>query len=196
MSLTTLEREASVIYAKQFYDLDTYVNKTRFYHTWEHISYMLDQLPNCSDEVYLATVFHDAVYNAQSKTNEEDSALLFEKYATANPDVFLDVNIGRVSELIMATKHHGFTDDVEMNRLVKADLSILYADPAYFARYEHGIYREYGSLPRLIYVPARSFVLLKLRRKMVASKQFTPTELDRMKKNIGYLVTNLRNESI
>lgn len=196
MSLTPLQREAAAVYAKQFYDMDTYINETRFYHTWEHIAYMLDQLDGCSDETYLATVFHDAIYDAKSKTNEEDSTALFHKYAAANPDVFGDVNIGRVSTLIMATKHHGFTDDAEMNALVKADLSILYADPAYFARYESGIYREYGSLPRIIYVPVRICVLLKLRRKMVTSGQFTPKELDRMKKNISYLVTSIRNESL
>ena len=50
----------------------------RFYHTLNHIEYVLKQLKDAEllkhDELFLAAIFHDIIYNPKSNTNEEESA--------------------------------------------------------------------------------------------------------------------------
>ena len=61
--------------------INAYDEPHRFYHTLEHIEDVLKQLLNADllkhDELFLAAVFHDIIYNPQSNTNEEDSAEFF-----------------------------------------------------------------------------------------------------------------------
>ncbi|MBK6983401.1 MAG: hypothetical protein IPH32_00975 [Bacteroidetes bacterium] len=63
--------------------MNAYDEPHRFYHTLEHIEDVLKQLHNADllkhDELFLAAIFHDIIYNPQSNTNEEDSVEFFLK---------------------------------------------------------------------------------------------------------------------
>eukprot|EP00117_Sycon_ciliatum_P023535 scpid98252/ scgid5021/ len=66
-----------------------YAESRRFYHTMDHITEMLDLSRNhspCSvaesSAVTLAAIFHDVIYDPQQQDNEEQSAQLFEEFAT------------------------------------------------------------------------------------------------------------------
>ena len=67
----------------------------RAYHTWTHIEALLaglaahSSLVSDATSVGLAILYHDAVYDPLSATNEEDSAELLEEasHTSASPDV-------------------------------------------------------------------------------------------------------------
>ena len=68
--------------------LERYNEHHRYYHTIDHIHYLLDFFEKKNllndHELFLTAIFHDAVYDPKSSANEEDSAVLF-KTEAANP---------------------------------------------------------------------------------------------------------------
>ena len=60
--------------------IDCYNEPHRYYHNWQHIINMLTYLHdtgNKQDELVLATLYHDIVYDPRAKDNEEKSAEMF-----------------------------------------------------------------------------------------------------------------------
>jgi pantetheine-phosphate adenylyltransferase len=61
--------------------LDHYREPHRFYHTLHHLDDLTQQLEakgfGDNDILFLATIFHDIIYDPRSATNEEDSAAVF-----------------------------------------------------------------------------------------------------------------------
>lgn len=53
-----------------------YTNPNRSYHNLKHISEVIEELGSCSNALYLAAWFHDAVYDPKAKDNEEKARLL------------------------------------------------------------------------------------------------------------------------
>jgi predicted metal-dependent HD superfamily phosphohydrolase len=60
--------------------LKRYEEHHRYYHTTTHlldVVLQLSKLDNFDDELFLAAVYHDAVYAPQANDNQERSAALF-----------------------------------------------------------------------------------------------------------------------
>lgn len=131
-----------------------YASEGRAYHNWRHVADMLDHLAEVEDavgwerprEVWLAAVFHDAVYVAGAKDNEAASAALARaSIARWYPEVEIDVD--RVVALIELTARHGRIAPGEVDRdaalFLDCDLAIVGAEPAAFDRYDDGIAQEW-----------------------------------------------------
>lgn len=115
--------------------------------------------------VVLAAFFHDAVYDPSSATNETDSAELAEQELER-----LGVRAARraeVARLVRATAPLAATvagagDDPAANVLLDADLAVLGADAAAYARYVEQIRAEYAHLDDASWRAGRCAVLRAL----------------------------------
>lgn len=107
----------------------------RFYHNWYHIEYMLLKAQEqgiLSDELLLAIVFHDIIYNPKLKDNEEKSAELFWSY----------VQNEEIKQAILDTKTH-VPNSYLSTLLCRLDLDVLYSDYETFVDFENKIFKEY-----------------------------------------------------
>lgn len=107
--------------------------------------------------IVLAAVFHDAVHDPTSSTNEADSAALAARMLT---DLGVDDDtIERVQAMILATAGHtsdpATTPAADTAVLLDADLAILGADPAAYQSYVDGVRSEYASLDEVRWVTGR-----------------------------------------
>ena len=97
----------------------------RRYHTLDHIRDCLRRLDRVApllkhpDAVELGLWFHDAIYEMDSGTNEQESAKLFETLAKGAEPAFRR----RVCGLIMATRHKGGERDHDRRYMVDIDLA-------------------------------------------------------------------------
>ncbi len=140
--------------------INRYDEPHRFYHTLEHIEFVLKQLHNADilkhDEVFLAAVFHDIIYDPQSKTNEEDSADYFMDAARSS-GLTIDQK-EHIKQLILDTKHH--KPSVPFSEgLIDADLSIFNASFDKLIKYEKQIFKEFQFVDYKAYKPKRIEVL-------------------------------------
>jgi predicted metal-dependent HD superfamily phosphohydrolase len=134
-----------------------YGEPARAYHNLTHIADVLGWFDRLSDDVgwldeaavYLAIVFHDAIYVAGAKDNEARSAA-WERAACGND---------RAAELIELTARHGQLApgdvDAEAALFLDADMSILGAEPAAFSAYDAAIAIEYRAVPAAAYAAGR-----------------------------------------
>jgi len=143
--------------------LQGWTEPQRHYHTLQHLEDCLATFDEVSTEaadpvsLELALWFHDAIYTPQSLSNEEDSAQLahdFLQSAGAHA-----ATISRVFRLILATKTHDCTVDLDAPLLMDIDLSILGSDPGRFKTYENQIRQEYDWVPWRVYCEKRSAIL-------------------------------------
>ncbi len=140
-----------------------YSEKGRHYHNLFHLENMFHELEavkaNISDftAVSFSVFYHDIIYDATSKSNEEKSAVKAEKRLSE-----LHVNndkISIISEQILATKSHQQSDHADTNYLLDADLSVLGKDFKTYMEYTQNIRREYSIYPDFLYKPGRKKVL-------------------------------------
>src|SRR5262249_16384690 len=122
-----------------------YSGPGRFYHTLDHVLYVLQTLDaigsNAKHEnaVKLAAWLHDVVYDSKASANEERSAASAERLCEE-----LSIPEGRlVASLILRTKTHDAGDDVDAHVLIDADLAILGANEPAYRAYAEQIRREY-----------------------------------------------------
>jgi predicted metal-dependent HD superfamily phosphohydrolase len=133
----------------------------RRYHTATHVMWVLRHVDDLAatntpvdlDAVRAAALFHDAVYDPRSTTNEHDSAGLARR-------VLADcgwepARVDRVAALIELTAGHvapraddGADDgaDTGADILLDADLAILGAEPADYRAYVTGVRAEYAHV--------------------------------------------------
>jgi predicted metal-dependent HD superfamily phosphohydrolase len=126
----------------------------RRYHTATHVMWVLrhvddlaaDSTPVDLDAVRAAALFHDAVYDPRSTTNEHDSAVLARR-------VLADcgwepARVDRVAGLIELTAGHHPAGDTDLGAdiLLDADLAILGAEPADYRAYVTGVRAEYAHV--------------------------------------------------
>ncbi|HEX7868609.1 MAG TPA: hypothetical protein VF455_00705, partial [Chryseobacterium sp.] len=106
-----------------------YSAKSRHYHNLQHLENMFVEIENVKDKlenfniVSFSIFYHDVIYDATSKSNEEKSAEISKERLE-----YLGLNneeIQKVYEQILATKSHKKSDDEDINFLLDADLSIL-----------------------------------------------------------------------
>jgi predicted metal-dependent HD superfamily phosphohydrolase len=143
--------------------LAQYQSPSRHYHHAQHIAEclsLLDQTITLAEqprEVELALWFHDAIYDARAKDNEEQSAAWA---ARELQQAYVDTStIMRIEVLILATKHNQTPASRDAQLIVDIDLSILGSDPTRFDEYDKQIRAEYDWVPVEAYCQGRTAVL-------------------------------------
>lgn len=182
-----------------------YAEGRRAYHTLSHVAEVARQFDfararvEVHDEpsVFVAILFHDAVYDAKASDNEARSAALAREWiARSNAPVSAE----RVSALILATASHGAIDaraDSDLAVFLDCDLAILGASPADYAAYERGVAYEYAeAYPEDLFRRGRAAFLEKLLAKprLFASDLFHDTFDARARANVASALAALRLE--
>lgn len=128
-----------------------YSEPHRFYHNWNHILNMIYEANTSllTDDLLLAIVFHDIIYNPLRSDNEEKSAEFF-KTLYDNREVY---------DAILDTKNHIGISDLS-KKLNKLDLSILYGSFEDFMEYEDNIFKEFQFVDIKTYKEKRIAFLL------------------------------------
>ncbi len=140
-----------------------YSEKNRYYHNLSHLENMFQELDTVSDKisdfttVSFSVFYHDIIYNATSKFNEENSAVIAEK--RLKKAGISEDKIQIVTAQIVATKSHQNSKDQDTNYLLDADLSILGKDPETYLKYTQQIRKEYSIYPDFLYKPGRKKAL-------------------------------------
>ena len=147
-----------------------YSHRSRHYHTLTHLDQLATELKpfqdqfRCWDTIVFAIAYHDFVYKATARDNEEQSARVAEARLTEID--FPVLEIARCMEFILATKKHESVNR-EIDLFTDADLAILGATPERYQQYTTEIRKEYSIYPDLLYKPGRKKVLqhfLKMKR--------------------------------
>ncbi len=137
----------------------------RAYHDAAHIAALLRWFDVIEHEVgwddpgsvYLAILFHDAVYDPLAKDNEARSADLARAHGAGE----------RTCALILLTARHGALAPGDVDRdaahFLDADTAILGAAPAVFDAYDAAIAREYAAVPAAQFRAGRGRFLADLR---------------------------------
>ena len=173
-----------------------YSTPPRAYHHFGHVQAVLQHYDAVAigpgwqqpREVYLAVLYHDAVYQAGRADNEARSAELA-KAAIAHwlPDAGIDAT--RVATLIVLTARHGrlvatdFDNDPaadDSRHFLDCDMAILGAAPAVFDAYDRGIAEEYrGAVPQWLFRRnRRRFLRALLARERIFLSDFFHQRLD------------------
>lgn len=140
-----------------------YSEKSRYYHNLEHLENMFSELDAVKDRlenysfISFSVFYHDVIYDASSKSNEEKSAE-FAKIRLEKLHVDSE-SVKKISEQIFATKTHQKSEDNDTNYLLDADLSILGKDLKTYVDYTKKIRKEYAIYPDIFYKPGRKNVL-------------------------------------
>ncbi len=173
-----------------------YATPPRAYHDFAHVGEVLRHYEAVAagpgwaqpEEVRLAILFHDAIYEAGRSDNEARSAdLALERIAHYWPDAAVDR--ARVAGLIVLTARHGthtpqdFPDDArgdDTRHFLDCDMAILGAEPAVFDAYDRGIAAEYrGKVPGWLFaIRRRAFLKSLLGRERIYLSEFFHERLD------------------
>lgn len=149
--------------------LEKYAGPDRYYHTFKHIGLMLDGLDSIfkpgDDKKYRqlqhAIIYHDIVYDAQAKDNEELSADLA---AIALTPQFDQAWIDEVRRLIMITKTHQ-PDPDDYQGSVISDLDLAGLASHNYIKHSKQIRKEYAfATDEQWYFGRQAFLLLYLSR--------------------------------
>lgn len=183
-----------------------YGTPPRAYHNFAHVQEVLrhyDEVAegpgwNRPEEVRLAVLYHDAIYEAGRKDNEARSAqLAVEHIARWLPDRGIDA--ARVAELINLTARHGTLQAQDVDRdaalFLDCDMAILGADPGVFAAYDRGIAAEYrGVVPAWLFkLNRRRFLKALLGKERIFLSDWFHQRLDaRARTNLRRAVTEKR----
>lgn len=144
-----------------------YATPPRAYHTFAHVRRVLELVAATPferpREVWLAAVFHDAVYDALAKDNEAQSARIAR---AAIARLGLDADADRVAALIELTARHGglVPGDVDEDaaRFLDCDMAVLGAGADEFDAYDAGVAQEYRAVPPDAYRAGRRAFLEQL----------------------------------
>lgn len=142
----------------------------RRYHDTRHLTEVLGRLelllsqPEAAtvdrEAVLLAAWFHDAVYDAGPDDEERSAALAEELLTGADLPAPL---VAEVARLVRVTAdHRPAPGDLAGRVLCDADLAILGADPARYAKYARDVRQEYAHLDDEAFRAGRAQVLRAL----------------------------------
>lgn len=168
-----------------------YATPPRTYHDFRHVQEVLRHYADVAAgpgwrqprEVYLAVLYHDAIYEPGRADNESRSADL----AAAHIARWLtdaDVDAARVAALIALTARHGQLGPGDVDRdaalFLDCDMAILGAAPAAFDTYDRGIAAEYrGHVPAWLFrLHRRRFLKELLTRERIFLSDFFHARLD------------------
>ena len=156
---------------KNIFDLDFlqkyYDQPHRFYHNWDHIENLISLarkftgIIDLNDDLFLAIVFHDIIYDPKQRNNENRSAELF--YSLFKNDT--------VRRAILDTENHSpasLTSNIVSINLNSLDMHIMGTDIDYktFIDYEHKIFKEYQWVDYDKYKEERIKILKKYNAKL------------------------------
>ena len=142
---------------------ESYTAKKRHYHNLTHLKYMADHAMkyqnNLSDldTVLFSIFYHDIVYDATHKDNEQKSADIAHKRLSQ-----LRVPTDKITKChaqIVATQNHILSSDSDTNYLLDFDLAILGESPNVYQEYTRNIRKEYAIYPGFLYKRGRKKVL-------------------------------------
>jgi predicted metal-dependent HD superfamily phosphohydrolase len=183
-----------------------YADPPRAYHDFGHVLEVLGHYDTVAagpgwmqpDEVFLAVLYHDAIYVPGRRDNEAASAALaVEAIAHWLPDH--DIDARRVAALVEATARHGSLDADEVDReaalFLDCDMAILGAEPGVFDAYDRGIAAEYrGHVPGWLFRTNRRRFLkgLLARERIFLSDDFHARYDARARNNLRRAVTTKR----
>ncbi|WP_415326229.1 hypothetical protein [Chryseobacterium sp. MMS23-Vi53] len=140
-----------------------YSEKGKHYHNLEHLKNMFAELDLVENKIEnfvnisFSVFYHDIIYDATSKFNEEKSAE-FAKLSLTKLKL-TPFFIEKISEQIIATKAYQQSEEQDTNYLLDADLSILGKDVETYIDYTKKVRKEYSIYPDLLYKPGRKKVL-------------------------------------
>jgi len=174
-----------------------YSQKNRHYHNLEHLKSMFSELDAIKNSIsnYLhisfSVFYHDIIYDASSKSNEEKSADFAKERLQQ-----LDLNPSDIAEIehqILATKVHQNSDFQDINYLLDADLSILGKELETYIDYTKKIRKEYSIYPDLLYKPGRKKVLKHFlaMENIFKTNYFREKYEEQAKRNIQWEIDNL-----
>lgn len=159
-----------------------YAEPHRAYHTAAHVVEVLHWFDRVQDEVgwrepaevFLAILFHDAIYDPRAKDNEARSAQLARNLAGASD---------RTVELILLTARHGALDpqrvDHDAAHFLDCDTAILGASAALFDEYDAAIAIEYQHVPPAVFrAGRRGFLAAMLARPRIFLSDYFHRQLD------------------
>lgn len=175
---------------------ESYLSPPRAYHHFGHVQEVLRHYRAVAEgpgwhrpvEVWLAVLYHDAVYVPGRSDNEIASARL----AAEHIDRWWQgagIDAGRVSDLIRLTARHGALgagdagvgdagDDAR--HFLDCDMAILGAPPATFAEYDRAIAEEYRAVPRWLYrIKRRRFFRMLLASEWIFHSVFFRERFER-----------------
>lgn len=140
-----------------------YSEQGRYYHTLRHLENIFLELESVKTNILnfsnisFSIFYHDIIYNASSKINEEKSAEFADlSLQKLNID---QKSIEMITHQIIATKMHKISDHSDINYLLDADLSILGGNTDTYIEYTKNIRKEYSIYPDFLYKPGRKKVL-------------------------------------
>lgn len=184
-----------------------YASGRRAYHTLSHVAEVARSFEdvgarlgwNRPGEVYVAALFHDAIYEASRHDNEARSADLAAQALASEPGLALDV--ARVRELILLTAKHGQIGAQELERdarhFLDCDMAILGASDTAYTEYEEGVKFEYEQVvPWPLYRAGRGRFLESLLAadRIFLSDDFHARLDGRARENLRRALTALRAE--
>jgi len=144
--------------------INMYRESHRYYHTTVHLVDVvghLSRLKDFDDELFLAAVYHDAVYNPKATDNEEQSANLF--LADAENSGLSEQQKKNIRQFILDTKTHKASSE-RSQLLVDADLDILNRSFDKLIEFENRIFKEYQFVDYKIYRGKRLEILNHLNK--------------------------------
>jgi predicted metal-dependent HD superfamily phosphohydrolase len=162
-----------------------YAEPHRAYHTADHIAEVLCWFGWAAERtgwqepvaVYLAIVFHDAIYDPLASDNEVRSAALARDAIAASP---------RTQALIQLTARHATLSPADVKgdddaaQFLDCDLAILAAPPDRFDEYDAAIAVEYRAVPADKFRAGRgAFLRALLTQPRIFLSELFHAELDR-----------------
>lgn len=161
----------------------------RFYHDLDHLIYLYSEIVELykenqitseeQDKLIIIALYHDAIYDPASKTNEEDSAMLYlnQMGGGVQDDIY---------EAIIDSKHK-FPPRTKLSQMFcDLDLKQLYADFDVIHENEKKIFKEFQQFPYKEYRQGRIDFLTTINKKICNPAIDTLIQLVRDRKpNIG-----------
>jgi predicted metal-dependent HD superfamily phosphohydrolase len=162
------------------------------------------QQPYDTVAILLAIFFHDAVYDATSNSNEEDSASLFHSFATETTTAITETTLRDVMDWIMATKTHqanagpSSPSNPNLQLFLDLDMAVLGKTNVAYECYASLIRREYQHVPWPDYCEKRASILQKfLQQPHIYSTNLFQTALEqRARENLANEIESLQRGDI
>lgn len=174
-----------------------YSQKSRYYHNLEHLMNMFQELNEVRNQIKdfeiitFSVFYHDIIYKASSKENEEKSAeLAVSRLAKLQ---LSEHNLQTIEQQILATKKHQFSESDDINFLTDADLSILGVERNIYQKYTENIRKEYSVYPDFLYKPGRKKALQHFLEfeTIFKTKHFKEKYEDKARENLKWEIDNL-----
>lgn len=158
--------------------LRNYSEKERHYHGLSHLKSLFSLAEEYKEHIVdfeivaFSIFYHDIIYKAWKKDNEEQSAIFATKELSK-----LNLpkeKIERIKNLILATKKHkSISDNFDDNFFLDIDLAILGTDENTYNEYTKKVREEYAFVPFFMYKSGRKKVL----ESILESENIYKTEL-------------------